>query len=187
MGSKSARSAWIGGRPRWLQRAVDRDATDSSKMMDTYNQGDFAEAAIAGDEMFEEVLRQQETGGSRWATCVRRTSSGSAWAKISGCGPLPRESRDVPVAGRPAGRRCLPRVAVAETLNVDSWDATQFTEDIGQAVVGADRRSTWSSPTGIPRAELCRDGGHVRRGWPVRPVRSAGNCSPTGRRTCSST
>lgn len=117
--------------------------TDSSLMVDNYNQGRFAEAAIAGDEAFA-VLRQE--GSSRIDKLGEVRSQDQLWigiekAKILGDAGRFGESFELFrwVDDRQTDAAVIETLFAENPLNADSWDASQFTEDVGQAVVGADQ------------------------------------------------
>ena len=117
--------------------------TDTSRMMTTYDQGNFKEAAIAGDEMFK-VLRQQETGRIEKLGVARNEDQ--LWialekAKIYQDAGRFAESLEMYrwLDDQQSDAARIETLFAENPLNVDSWDATQFTEGIGQAVVGADQ------------------------------------------------
>jgi hypothetical protein len=119
--------------------------TNTNQMTDAYNQGRFAEAAIAGDEAFP-VLR--DDGGSMSGIKLdrMRASKDRLWvglekAKILGDAGRFGDSLEVydHVYDESAFLSALEADYALNPLDAGNWDIGQFTEDVGQAVVGADQ------------------------------------------------
>ncbi len=117
--------------------------TNSKMMVDDYNNGRFADAAIAGDEAFA-VLREEGSGRIGKLGEVREQDQlwiGLEKAKILGDAGRFDESFELFrwVDDEQTDAAIIETLFAENPLNVDSWDASQFTEDVSQAVVGADQ------------------------------------------------
>jgi len=116
--------------------------TKPTKMTDLYNTGQFAEAAIAGDELFA-VLREEDGTMQGLEVSYERDRLwvGLEKAKIlSDAGRFP-DALEV-YTHVYAEQEWLAEIesSYAENpLDPANWDASQFLEDAGQAIAGADQ------------------------------------------------
>ena len=119
--------------------------TNTSQMTDAYDQGRFAEAAIAGDEIFP-VLRDEGGSMSGIKLDSMRAGKDRLWvglekAKILADAGRFGESLEVytHVYDESAFLAEIESAYAANPLDAQNWDIGQFSEDLGQAVVGADQ------------------------------------------------
>lgn len=123
--------------------------TKINKMTDAYDRGQFAEAAIAGDEVLA-VIRDQEGEfeGIKVEYERDRLWAGLEKAKILSDAGRYSESLQVftHVYAEQEWLAELESSYKQNPFDVEAWDVGQFAEDAGQAVVGADQTTFLVQP-----------------------------------------